>query len=81
MTYKRASLSKTALTKSLCISFNKLLNLATAFHGELLHIEKEQEHLNSIINVHTAENQRNKPVAFVLSISMIQYSDSYTENV
>lgn len=30
-------LLKTALAKSLCNFFNKLLNLTTAFHGELLH--------------------------------------------
>lgn len=70
MTYLRSSILKTALTKSLCNSFNKLLNLTTAFHGELLHTKKEQEHLNSIINVYTAQRQRNKnPVAFICPVN------------
>jgi hypothetical protein len=67
----RSSLLKTALTKSLCNSFNKLLNLIIALHGELLHTEKEQEHLISIINVHTTQRHRNKnPVASILSYQL-----------
>lgn len=77
----RSLLLKTALTKSLCNFFNKLLNLTTAFHGELSHTENEQEQLHSIINGHTAQRHRNKnPLAFIsaLSILMIQYRDNCT---
>lgn len=77
----RSLLLKTVLTKSLCNSFNKLLNLTAAFYSELLHTENEPEYLNFIINVHTAQRHRNKnPVAFIsdMSASMIQYRGNWT---